>query len=72
MEEVMETIIRAQYIQKTLCQKCIIVDHEENYVCKPYRKVVQDLSGSMICTNCGKKIRGGYVVIYEYTGKGVQ
>ena len=72
MEEDMETIVRAEYIQKNLCQKCLLVDHEERYVCKPYRKVVQDVRGIITCSNCGSKVRGGYMVIYEYTGKGLR
>ena len=70
MEACMETIVKAEYIQKYLCQKCMLVDHEEQYISQPYRKVVEDIRGSMICTNCGRKTRGGYVVTYQYTGKG--
>jgi len=65
----METIVKAEYIQKILCQKCLLADHEERYMSQPYRKVVQDIRGSIVCTNCGKKTRGGYVVIYEHTDK---
>ena len=65
----METIVKAEYIQKQLCQKCLLADHEESYISQPYRKIVQDIRGSIICTNCGKKTRGGYTVIYKHTGK---
>lgn len=69
MEEDMETIVKAEYIQKKLCQKCLLADHEERYVRKPHRKVVQDVRGVITCANCGRRVGGGYVVIYEYTGK---
>ena len=65
----METIIKAEYIQKKLWQKCLLIDHEERYVRKPYRKVVEDAKGLITCANCGKRVSGAYVVIYEYTGK---
>jgi ribosomal protein S27AE len=69
MEEDMGTIVKAEYIQKKLCQKCLLADHEERYVRNPFRKVVQDVRGVIACANCGKRVSGGYVVIYEYTGK---
>ena len=65
----METIVKAEYIQKKLCQKCLLADHEERYIRKPHRKVVQDVRGVITCANCGRRVGGGYVVIYEYTGK---
>ena len=68
----METIVRVEYIQKKLCQKCLLADREERYVRKPFRKVVQDVRGVITCSNCGSKVRVGYVVIYECTGKVVR
>ena len=65
----MNTIVRAEYIQKLLCQKCLLSDHEDRYVCKPFRKVVEDVKGYIICTNCGIKVRNGYMVVYECTSK---
>ena len=65
----METVVRAEYIQKKLCQKCLLADHEERYVRKPYRKVVQDVKGVITCASCGMKVRNGYLVIYECTGR---
>ena len=63
----METIVRAEYIQKKLCQKCLLSDHDDRYVRKPYRKVVQDVKGLVTCANCGVKVRNGYMVVYECT-----
>jgi hypothetical protein len=65
----METTIKAEYIQKTLCQKCLLSDHDELHIRKPYRKVVQDVKGLVICAKCGSKARNGYTVIYECTGE---
>lgn len=69
MEDDMETIIKAEYIQKKLCQTCMIADHEERFVREPHRKVVQDIRGVINCTNCGKRVSQGYIVIYEYIGR---
>ncbi len=65
----METVIKAEYIQKMLCQTCMVTDHDECFVREPYRKVVQDIRGVITCTNCGKRVSQGYIVIYEYIGQ---
>jgi len=65
----METIVRAEYIRKALCQKCYAAEHDEPMVQQPYRKVVQSVKGVVTCANCGRRVNRGYVIIYECTHK---
>ena len=61
----MENVVKAEYIREKLCQKCFAVHHEEPSVEKPFRKVVENVRGVMTCTNCGRRVSRGYVVVYE-------
>jgi hypothetical protein len=61
----MDTVVKAEYIREKLCQKCFASHHEEPSVEKPFRKVVEHVRGVMICTNCGRRVNRGYVVVYE-------
>ena len=65
----MENVVKAEYIREKLCQKCFAAHHEEPSVERPYRKVVEHVRGVMTCTNCGRRVSRGYVVVYERIGK---
>ena len=64
----MDTVVKAEYIREKLCRKCFAVHHEEPSVEKPFRKVVENVRGVMTCTNCGRRVSRGYVVVYERIG----
>jgi RNase P subunit RPR2 len=64
----MELTVKAEYIRKILCEKCYTLEHDENSIRAPSRKVVQNVRGVFACTGCGRRVSRGYVVVYESTG----